>query len=232
MQATAGSSRTRWRPSSCNSSSYPKSRQSSRCSSALLCNGCFLAHLIHIWCTCDDQAHTNEGWHCSAAALSREQQVHQRQRICLPASHVQNFRRAVEEGREVLDRRAGREPATQHAAWDALDDSDERNQVLLAAVSCTAYRCGVSGLGASRCSRSASYARCYLHHWPVVLLCALHAAGVPAGRWQGWRGQQHTGPAADRAIPRSGGAVHSGCCTSVAACGCQGPAHGACRGEL
>lgn len=42
---------------------------------------------------------------------------------------VQNFRRAVEEGKEVLDRRAGREPATQHAAWDALDDSDERNQV-------------------------------------------------------------------------------------------------------
>lgn len=44
-------------------------------------------------------------------------------------ARAQNFRRAVEEGKEVLDRRAGREPATQHAAWDALDDSDERNQV-------------------------------------------------------------------------------------------------------
>lgn len=42
---------------------------------------------------------------------------------------LQNFRRAVEEGREVLDRRAGRQPATQHGAWDALDASDERNQV-------------------------------------------------------------------------------------------------------
>jgi hypothetical protein len=46
-------------------------------------------------------------------------------------ARLQNFRRAVEEGKEVLDRRAGREPATQHAAWDALDDSDERNQVLI-----------------------------------------------------------------------------------------------------
>lgn len=39
-----------------------------------------------------------------------------------------NFRRAVEEGKEVLDRRTGRQPATQHYAWDALDTADERNQ--------------------------------------------------------------------------------------------------------
>jgi hypothetical protein len=54
---------------------------------------------------------------------------------------VQNFRRAVEEGKEVLDRRAGREPATQHAAWDALDASDERNQVCVPAGSHTAEGC-------------------------------------------------------------------------------------------
>ena len=56
-------------------------------------------------------------------------------------ARLQNFRRAVEEGKEVLDRRAGREPATQHAAWDALDESDERNQVPIPATSCAARRC-------------------------------------------------------------------------------------------
>ena len=46
-----------------------------------------------------------------------------------PLQCLQNFQRAVEEGKEVLERRAGRTPATDHAAWDALDPDDERNQV-------------------------------------------------------------------------------------------------------
>ncbi len=29
----------------------------------------------------------------------------------------QNFQRAVEEGKEVLDKRAGKEPITNHLAW-------------------------------------------------------------------------------------------------------------------
>ena len=42
--------------------------------------------------------------------------------LTLPACQ-QNFVRAVEEGREVADRRAGRTPATDHGAWDQLDPS-------------------------------------------------------------------------------------------------------------
>lgn len=41
----------------------------------------------------------------------------------------QNFKRAVEEGKEVLDKRAGHTPKTKHYAWDYLDKDDERNEI-------------------------------------------------------------------------------------------------------
>ncbi len=131
----------------------------------------------------------------------------------------------------MLDRRAGRAPTTQHCAWDALDASDERNQVdwLHASIRHTPREAGAAcetghALSAVAALHNETYLRCDESHaaghllhpacieWSAlsVVLCFALTAGLsaPGGVRPGGRRRLAARRSAARADASGGRALH------------------------